>query len=1018
MNLKTSRAKYLKFAILIISICILLGAISACLPYNISIPEMDESLITPTASNIVSNAGSLSRFVDGTSYVFTDKNKIAGYRAGTEAYDITIVEVNSSATIGTQTNPYVISTTDEWEIFVKQMAIDTTYGSGQYFVLANDLDFDGVDFHPVVNFRGTFYGLGYSLKNITVNNWQYWNTGTNSYVSIGSSNIALSGFGVFCRTMDATITDLIIQDYNFINTPQNSSGIANHGPFVGAVVGYSYGNNNILNCHTSGNISSSVTYTTHIVIGGIVGMHGIANTTVLEYRCSAEIDMSTNTTSSMSVVAGGMVGYPMTNAVAIVYDCVANVKASGSFGYDNITACFGWTISSSVIENFVGTDDITSSTRSYSGVVVGAGHTGISIKNVYVEGHRGAPGNKNSEYPVAGNVGNLAVANVSNINVVRDTSAYPLYDSTVRDALPSGTTIEHGSSATMISTAKTFFSATPYSNIWDVDKIGGDYTPDNSPVRNYLMAFINFRNLTNGGNSEEKVGLDDGVGYTVGDKLPDETSDVSAFTTYLNNKKNANHVFKGWTDDPTGESKPFTELPSGYFGNLTLYAVWGLPDSYVNSNIKTSLSVDKNLIEYDSVASITLTAKVEHIAPSSGAMTNPKPKYYFIQDGDEKTTTADVKSSGVLSVKTVKDSGKYTFKYRLTDGLEPLWRYDGTPTNSVDIEIEKGKLAHMTLKDFKISASTVPYFGKKLEDITFTVSMFNNANKEVELAEVRWQSTIGKVDNKGTNTKKIVLCPVDTDNYEEQYVFDATFESQSLVIVFNLAQISQKIEVEVEYGQNYGANEIIYLFEQAYLKALSTWDAEIVGDVSSMAPYLDGKALVEGDANADKFDTEYNGINEIHTIQVTFKDASYEVVFNPNNGGGSSPTQETYGYGQFLKKPTDPVNGDLLFVGWYFDEDYIDDNGNEATRNRAWRFNSVGDIPQDRVTKAVTLIAKWLKADTLDSIKVEVDPSKKYMAQTSLQEGDLIVTATYSGEVDGQKIEQEVVLSWSDFASG
>ena len=54
----------------------------------------------------------------------------------------------------------------------------------------------------------------------------------------------------------------------------------------------------------------------------------------------------------------------------------------------------------------------------------------------------------------------------------------------------------------------------------------------------------------------------------------------------------------------------------------------------------------------------------------------------------------------------------------------------------------------------------------------------------------------------------------------------------------------------------------------------------------------------------------------------------------------------------------------------------------------------------------------------MDSIKVEVDPSKKYMAQTSLQEGDLIVTATYSGQVDGQSIEQEVVLSWSDFASG
>ncbi|MDE6472117.1 MAG: hypothetical protein K2L52_03735, partial [Clostridia bacterium] len=109
---------------------------------------------------------------------------------------------------------------------------------------------------------------------------------------------------------------------------------------------------------------------------------------------------------------------------------------------------------------------------------------------------------------------------------------------------------------------------------------------------------------------------------------------------------------------------------------------------------------------------------------------------------------------------------------------------------------------------------------------------------------------------------------------------------------------------------------------------------------------------------------------------------------------------------------------ELLFVGWYFDEDYIADDGSEATRNRAWRFNSVGDVPQDRVTGTLTLTAKWLKADTLDSIKVELDPSKKYIAQTGLQEGDLIVTATYSGQVDGQSIEQDVVLSWSQFSSG
>ncbi|MDE5911282.1 MAG: hypothetical protein K2H24_03005, partial [Clostridia bacterium] len=446
---------------------------------------------------------------------------------------------------------------------------------------------------------------------------------------------------------------------------------------------------------------------------------------------------------------------------------------------------------------------------------------------------------------------------------------------------------------------------------------------------------------------------------------------------------------------------------------------WGLPQSYVTNNIKTSITSDKDKIEYDSVESITLTALGTHTAPSTGKMTNPKFTYYFIQDGEEKTTTANVKNSGVLSVKTVKDSGEYTFNYRITDGLEPLWYHDGSCSTSKSIEIEKGKQEHMSIKDFKISPDTIPYYGKELSEVDFTVKMYNRSSIEVGQASAKWQIEIDNVTPGLNDDKKIVIYPSDTDNYESWYEFPVEFNAQALVIEFNMAQISKKIEVEVEYGQNYGSEEIIYLFQQAYLAALSTWDAATVRVVESKAPYLDGKAIVDGDANADKFDQEYNGINEIHTIEVTFQAASYEVIFDPDNDGATAPTQETYGYGQFLKKPTpDPVNGDLLFVGWYFEETYVDENGAPQTRERAWRFNSVGDIPQDRVTKAVTLTAKWLRADTLDSITVEVDPSKKFVAQTQLKEDDLVVTAIYSGTLDGHTVTQPVVLKWTDYASG
>ena len=77
MNSKTIRAKYLKFAILIISVSFILGAISACLPFNVSIPELNDNAISDTEVIITQNTSDgLGEFNDGYSYVYTDKNKV------------------------------------------------------------------------------------------------------------------------------------------------------------------------------------------------------------------------------------------------------------------------------------------------------------------------------------------------------------------------------------------------------------------------------------------------------------------------------------------------------------------------------------------------------------------------------------------------------------------------------------------------------------------------------------------------------------------------------------------------------------------------------------------------------------------------------------------------------------------------------------------------------------------------------------------------------------------------------
>ncbi|MDE6605915.1 MAG: hypothetical protein K2K85_07855, partial [Clostridia bacterium] len=625
MNLAKSKSKYLKCAIFIISVCILLGALSACLPFNISIPDkLEEGAIDNTAMIITPNAtDGLGEFNNGYSYIYTDKDLIDKYRAGDAKtpYDLSIVKVDTSQARGTQKNPYVIASVDDWDRFAKNLDDGSipSYGSEKYFVLAKDIDFDGKTFHPVRFFNGTFYGMGHKLKNLSVNGtagWVYWNN--TAYAQIPTSGTSSPyGYGVFCRTSNVTVCDLIIENFDYQQMPSTAVFNSRNETNTGGLVGVSWGEDAFLNCHSVGVIYSSITYSTfHMGLGGLLGAHSNTSSPLLMYRCSSEVNITANSKSHCQI-HGGLVGDAFSGGNLYIYDCAANLTS-------NIDLCFHTACSAAIgivqkqslfMENFVGQIDVNSTIVAGSGSLIGAYMDAIvsTLENCYVEGTYGAA--TGTKYAYAGVCAAVQVtvngSNINNINVVKPTGVnyWTSYASSYGIRLSGHR--EYATNSTMLADAKTFFGNN-YSQIWDADKIGGSYDPDNSPVRNYLMAFIDFRNLNNSGNSEEKVGLDDGEPYIAGDKLPDNTSDVTAFTTYLNTKASANHVFLGWTDDKTGASEPFTTLPSGYFGEITLYAVWGLPQSYVTNNIKTSITSDKDKIEYDSVESITLTALGTH----------------------------------------------------------------------------------------------------------------------------------------------------------------------------------------------------------------------------------------------------------------------------------------------------------------------------------------------------------------------------------------------------------------------
>ncbi|MDE6605160.1 MAG: InlB B-repeat-containing protein, partial [Clostridia bacterium] len=1004
--------------ILIIALSCVFAVFGNFANFKLYVKENNNNLATQLGRPTVSTAGDLSHFENGVKYVFTDKSKVDGFRSGTEDYDTNTVIVDTSQPIGTQENPYVITSTTEWEIFVKKVATDGTHGTGQYYVLGSDLDFSSVTpFRPVARFNGTFYGLGYSLKNITIDTWQYWNDSTSTYTNI-TGGITYDGFGIFCSTDNAIFTDLILENFYLKNAPFANTYRGGYSTFVGGILGTAKGNVDVLNCHVEGAIINETTYGSYTTVkGSLVGWHNLGS--IMFYRCSAKTELTT-VSSNRVAFAGGMLGDSDGSTTETkVYDCVFNMKSNmTNILYDHV-ATLGWSRSEVLFENIIGiVDNNNANAKNYSGALTGTGASTVSLKNCYVDGVNGPDGGtKLSMQAVCGNVKVATNRVIQNVNNVKSTSSYTTLYSGSFNGLSnfSGVPTEYANRALLLNAAKNNVGTGLLSQIWDKDKIDGDYSPDNSPVRNYLVATITFKNLLSG-DSEENVGLpvDD---YMKDDPLPTPSSEYPNFKTYADAK--ANHVFLGWTTDKSGDTEPYTKLPSGVFGDVTMYAVWGLPDSYVTNNIKTSITSDKDKIEYDSVESITLTAKVQHTEPSSGAMKNPSIRYYFKQDGKERTTTESVKKSGELEVNTVADSGEYTFDYRITDGSEPLWYHDGSCSTNKEITIEKGKLTSMTLENFKLDSESIPYYGKPLKLIEFSCVVKNKAGKEVLQESHKWEFQEAEEVAKGTNKTTIVIVPADKDNYEKSYTFEVEFESKALTLVFDMQDaISRELAVDVTYGQNYGSAEIIYLFQTAFMKALESGD-RAYELVKNKAPYLEEAPITPDASGKPTYSGEFNGINKIERIKVTFESVTYKVTFNYDDEGATPNKVETYGYGQYLKKPTpNPTYKDLLFVGWYFDEISIDDDGNEVRTPRAWRFNSVGDIPQDRVSGELELTAKWLKANTLDKITVEVDSSKKFVAQTKIVEDDLVVTAYYSGTLDGVTVTQDVVLTWEQYNNG
>ena len=163
--------------------------------------------------------------------------------------------------------------------------------------------------------------------------------------------------------------------------------------------------------------------------------------------------------------------------------------------------------------------------------------------------------------------------------------------------------------------------------------------------------------------------------------------------------------------------------------------------------------------------------------------------------------------------------------------------------------------------------------------------------------------------------------------------------------------------------------------------------------------------------NINDYTGSYNNVTQSYTIKVTFEDTTYTVTFDPNNGEATFTNTSTLYYNNRLPKPSkNPVNGDYLFLGWYFEETVVNDDGTVSKVERAWNFNT------DRVTNDMTLTAKYLNAK-LDFDKMEVTANKtKYTATEQIKDGDLTVVAYFKGNVEGVgEMTQDITLSFEQY---
>lgn len=183
-----------------------------------------------------SGTGYISRIPTGNYQIYIirngqkvlDSSTVLSYASyNIEKFELNISEANQVYDLqtekwftngsGTENDPYIISTFDEFE---KLNKFDG-FGEGTYFALYNNLDLNNQEINGINNFKGVFNGRNHIISNFKLNST--------------SANL-----GLFNNTINATIKNLGVRNFNL-------TSMASESYYSGALVGKAE-NSSIISC--------------------------------------------------------------------------------------------------------------------------------------------------------------------------------------------------------------------------------------------------------------------------------------------------------------------------------------------------------------------------------------------------------------------------------------------------------------------------------------------------------------------------------------------------------------------------------------------------------------------------------------------------------------------------------------------------------------------------------------------------------------------------------------------------